>query len=94
LQAYLWFSSTLPQLKLEFLKSTLSAQKKNITQTKDFFASLMFDFSRVQLKFAFRILPSRVAKKDISFIFYLFWKIQSSYRKDFLFWRSKKKSSR
>jgi len=46
----------LTKLKLEYLNLALHA-KKNYINTDRFFASLQFDFFRVQLKFAFRIRP-------------------------------------
>jgi len=71
----------LPQLKLtklelEYLKSGFNAKKKDINTNENFFASLEFDYFRVQLKFAFRIRLLVYTLKNIVllFVFFLFIK--------------------
>jgi len=41
------------KLEVEYMKLALSAKKEDKNADKNFFASLEFDFLRVQLKFAF-----------------------------------------
>jgi len=46
------------KFKLEYLKFGFVCKKKNdINTDENFFASLEFDFFRVQLKFAFKVRP-------------------------------------
>jgi len=48
---------SLKKLKLEYLKSGLKCKKERYKHKQKIFASLEFDYFRVQLKFACRILP-------------------------------------
>jgi len=68
-------SAILPQfyltkLKLEYLKSGFKCKKEWYKHRRIFFASLEFDFCRVQLKFAFRIRFSSFISFQLDVYYY------------------------